>query len=526
MARRASRRGKGFRIVASSVVLVATLGISEGLARLVAAPEIPVWRPAENADVVMGGNATRLWGMSEGVRKTVQTTATINAKGLRGAIPEVPRPSSRQRILLVGDSSFFGHGVSDSETIAVRLEAALKADGIDVDVVNGAIPGYSTEQTRILLDEVGWDMQPTLLLIANLWSDNNADGFRDVDLLRTAAVYQGNPLVHSALFQLIATAVDGARGGTAGHLVTWTKSSKWPAAKERRVPVQSYATNLDRMVRTAKERGAGAAFISPANQGLVTGEYKNGAGWDPYFTAQAAVAAWHHLPVASAVEALRADPAPVGDKFVDSMHPSALGANDIAVHVASVLTGAGWPGANLYGRDEPFDPSGLLDDSSVPPGGQSAKYSPQAQLFPAVWDEEGESPDPDKQGARPGPGGEPEASMSPSQPGPPAPPQGPPGSPPPAADPPAAASPAAAPAAPIVAWDVAGTVSGGTGPFQVAVQSPEGRPLGFTSIPAAGAFSLHVRGTGETVTVTATSADGRSREVKVTRGAGPVEIAL
>ncbi len=516
MARRSAQRGRGFRVAASAVVLVATLGILEGVARLVAAPEIPEWRPAENADVVMTGNATRLWGMSEGVRQNGHASATINANGLRGDIPELPRPTGRQRILLVGDSSFFGHGIGDTETIGARLQATLQAQGIDVDVVNGAIPGYSTEQTRILLDEVGWDMQPTLLLIANLWSDNNADGFRDVDLLRTARVYQHNPLVHSALFQLIATSVDNARGGTAGHLVTWTKSSKWPAAKERRVPVQAYATNLDVMVRTAREHGAGAAFISPANQGLVTGEYKNGAGWDPYFAAQAAVAAWHKLPVASAVDALQADPAPVGDKFVDVMHPSALGANDIALEVAQVLTGAGWPAANLYGREEPFDASGVVDDSSVPPGGQSAKYSPQAQLFPDVWDEEGESADPDHNGAG-------QASPPTAQPWSiTSPPKAPPTDPPPVATPDATDTPAPA----VITWDVVGSVTGGKGPIQVAVRSADGRPMAFTSIPEPGPFSLHVRGTGDEVTVVATGSDGATGTVQAVRGAGEVVIGL
>ena len=101
-------------------------------------------------------------------------------------------------------------------------------------------------------------------------------------------------------------------------MITWTKDSAWPEGRERRVPLQAYAHNLDRMVREARERGVGTAFIAPANKGIVDGKYPNGAGWDPYFTAQRAVAEWHGLPVVSAVDAMRKDPAPTDEKFVDS----------------------------------------------------------------------------------------------------------------------------------------------------------------------------------------------------------------
>lgn len=503
MARRPARRSARFRAVASAVVLVLMFATLEALARL-AGPEAPVWRPS-NVGMVMTGNPTRLWGLTEGTCQNGSVTATVNALGLRGAMPELPRPEGRQRILLVGDSSYFGHAIADDDTIAVRLGVALRADGVDVDVVNGAIPGYSTEQTRILLDEVGWDTQPTLLLIANLWSDNNADGFQDVDLLRTAQVYQNNPLAASALFRVVAGVVDRARGGSSGHLITWTKSSTWPEARARRVPVQDYARNLDAMVREARERGAGAAFISPANQGLVNGQYQNGAGWDPYFAAQAAVAAWHGLPVVSAVEALQADPAPLDDKFVDQMHPSARGADDIARRVAEVLQGAGWPATPLTGREDAFDASGLVDDARVPPGGQDRKFSPQAQLFPGMGDDGSSTPSADR------PDGAPPSAPLP----------GPSDAPPPSPD---AANGATTQRAD-GGFDVSGTVSGGKAPVRVTLSSADGRPLAFTTVGDAGTFSLHVGVGTDAVTVTTTDAAGASRTADATRAAPTVAIA-
>jgi hypothetical protein len=66
---------------------------------------------------------------------------------------------------------------------------------------------------------------------------------------RTADVQRENPLMRSSLVGLAAGWVDRARGGTGAHLVTWTRSSEWPEARERRVPLQDYAANLDLMAR-------------------------------------------------------------------------------------------------------------------------------------------------------------------------------------------------------------------------------------------------------------------------------------
>jgi acyl-CoA thioesterase-1 len=90
-------------------------------------------------------------------------------------------------VLVLGDSSFFGHGVREAETLPAQLEQALRARGVDARVQNFGVPGYSSIQSRALLDEQGWAADPDLVLIGSLWSDNNIDGFRDADLLAITA---------------------------------------------------------------------------------------------------------------------------------------------------------------------------------------------------------------------------------------------------------------------------------------------------------------------------------------------------
>ncbi len=370
-----------FKAGAAALVLAAGLAVAEGGARVVGAA-LPSWNGGAPRGVLMTGSDTRLWSMAPGTFANGRATATINAWGVRGELPTLPRDPARDRVLVLGDSSFFGHGIDDEETIAVKLEAELQAAGVAAEVFNGAIPGYSTEQTLLLLEEVGWKHDPTLLVIGNLWSDNNIDAYRDVDLLRSAQASQHNPLMVSAFVRLTASWIDQARGGTGARLVTWQKGSAWPLDQDRRVPIQDYAANLDRMVRDAKERGTGVIFVAPVNRGLADGRYDGGAIWDAFFEAQRQVAAWHHVPVVSSRDALALDPAPNAEKFIDVMHPSARGAGLIAAGVAKGLHDAGWPENRLLGREEPFDPLGLTDDARSYALPMSRQESPMSMLFP------------------------------------------------------------------------------------------------------------------------------------------------
>lgn len=380
-ARRTTRTSLRFRIVASAGVLLGVLLIGEGAARVVG-PTAIGFRGGDPGATLMVPHPTRLWALGPGPRQNAGITAMIAENGLRGTMPEGPRAKGEERVLVLGDSSFFGHGIADEATIAVQMQTRFREAGVNATVINGGTPGYSTEQSLRLLDEEGWQLEPTLLLVCNLWSDNNTDGFRDRDLLRTADVQRDNPLMRSSLVGLVAGWLDRARGGTGAHLVTWTRTSEWPEARERRVPLQDYAANLDRMARLAREHGAGVAFLAPANQGLVDDHFKEGAGWDPYFAAQAEVAAWHGAPVVSMKEALQEDGLDTPADFVDVMHPSAAGALAVAEEAVRVLQAAGWPQNRLLAKGDRFDTSGLVDDRRFANGGQPPQFSPQAQLFP------------------------------------------------------------------------------------------------------------------------------------------------
>lgn len=460
--RRRARRGQpsvAFKLGAS-LVLFALAAIGAEFAARTADLDGPRWRSEAREGVIMVGHPTRLWGMAPGERDNAGTKATISASGLREPLPDGSRDPDMERVMVVGDSTFFGHGVADEATLPMQLAASLRQRGMRIEPINGAIPGYSTEQTLLLMDEQGWDLEPSLLIIGNLWSDNNVDGFRDADLLRTAAVYNQSVLGRSAFYKLLVAWIDSMRPESQARMVSWTTTSEWPEAGSRRVPLERYVENLDRIVRDARARGVGAAFIAPANDGLVSRRFRGTAGWDPYFDAQAKVAAWHGLPVIRLLEAFQAvADADGGALFLDEMHPTALGHRVLAEAVAEGLVEAGWPDERLLGREAPFDGEGVSTDGLAMGAFADARRSPQAQLFASTEPDAGAPRGGNAGGARP-------------------------------------------------EWNVTARVQGGVPPITVRFVGRDGGTLQSVELDAPGSVDVPVSGSLEDVDVIASDASG------------------
>lgn len=97
-------------------------------------------------------------------------TSRTNARGMRGPEVGVKRAGER-RILAVGDSFTWGHGVQDDETYPAVLEAALQVRGRNVRVLNAGVPGYSTDQSYTRFVRDGPALAPDLLLVGIHCSD-------------------------------------------------------------------------------------------------------------------------------------------------------------------------------------------------------------------------------------------------------------------------------------------------------------------------------------------------------------------
>ena len=96
-----------------------------------------------------------------------------NSNGLRSLKEHnYDKPAGVRRILFLGDSFFWGMGVNDTEVLTNLLQQKI---GADLEVINGAVSSYGTDQELIWLSEEGLKYKPDLVILgffpANDWPE-------------------------------------------------------------------------------------------------------------------------------------------------------------------------------------------------------------------------------------------------------------------------------------------------------------------------------------------------------------------
>jgi lysophospholipase L1-like esterase len=106
-----------------------------------------------------------------------------NALGMRSAAVG-PKRLGAQRVLALGDSFTYGHGVQDDETYPAVVETLLRTRGHDVEVLNAGVPGYNTDQSYTYALRDGLALEPDVVLLgihSSDVSDNYESSLFDVD---------------------------------------------------------------------------------------------------------------------------------------------------------------------------------------------------------------------------------------------------------------------------------------------------------------------------------------------------------
>ncbi|MEJ5978242.1 arylesterase [Novosphingobium sp. PS1R-30] len=67
------------------------------------------------------------------------------------ARPEIPVMGQEVRILALGDSLFAGYGLASNQAYPVKLEAALRARGVNARIANSGVSGNTTAEGRARL---------------------------------------------------------------------------------------------------------------------------------------------------------------------------------------------------------------------------------------------------------------------------------------------------------------------------------------------------------------------------------------
>jgi len=250
--------------------------------------------------------------------------AQINSLGLRG--PE-PRAEATTRILIVGDSSVFGDGLSDGQTMSAQVSALL---GPSVDVQNGGVPGYTCEQSRILLDRILARFQPDILISYNQHSDFRRANPDD----RVMFASQLGALGSTGIGRLI----------SAGML--WRRMQSNGANLDR----SEYQACLSEMASAQQARGGKMAFVVPITEvdfpdSPFFGEpepEEEGKRLSDYRQTMKAVAGRYSAVLVDGPEAVRGAGLTGDAALQDPVHPTVAGQRALAQSILAALRQAGW----------------------------------------------------------------------------------------------------------------------------------------------------------------------------------------
>lgn len=179
-------------------------------------------------------------------RERQPITITINKQGYRG--PEfIANRNDDFTVLCMGDSNIFGYPLDDADVFPRRLEAVLQSGETDsVRVINGGIPGYTSEQGRIWFEQEFQDVPFDWLILSYINNDAWRQPHTDRDVIDgLQGTVNASPL--------------GRLAGASG-LVQWGRYFSRPQVPEKefvaRVSLEGFNENIEFFLQQASAKGA------------------------------------------------------------------------------------------------------------------------------------------------------------------------------------------------------------------------------------------------------------------------------
>lgn len=254
------------------------------------------------------------------------------------------------RILSLGESTTFGHGVTEEETYSRKLEARLnkEAFGVTFHVINAGVAAYSSFQSWKYLELRGMDLEPDMVLFYHELNDSLPTSIRDfaggdhelsqsdwerydsaryrlADLLdRHWMTYRGLSLALARL--RIRSKVKHAESPTG---LDWESLLEANTVSDARLPVRVPTPErrrvLEALLRLCRENGVQLVLIHPSYR-----------GWIEHECTLTRFAASEGVPIFEARPSLH----PGGERkglFQDGMHPTARGHERLTADLADFL---------------------------------------------------------------------------------------------------------------------------------------------------------------------------------------------
>jgi lysophospholipase L1-like esterase len=265
-----------------------------------------------------------------------------NAQGMRRKSDVGPKEPGAIRIACLGDSCTIGFGVPLASTVREvqenagkdrpyvdLLEESLSAafPGRKIEVLNMAVPGYSTWQGRVLVDRMGSDIDIVTAAFFTNDAVNRGLTFRQTAPATTAQRFVRRLAGRSQL--LLHILRQQSRNPDAPHL---------PGIDSPATPVEHYVKNYDYMRRVCDEKGMRFVIINPFFRDSEDGEPSfPGRRVRQFRAAITAYAKAEGVPFADVPEVTDAAYPQNNDLFLERIHPNGQGHAVIAKRLHSFL---------------------------------------------------------------------------------------------------------------------------------------------------------------------------------------------
>jgi len=253
------------------IVVRATLPHVSSLSLFVTSPQQQDGFSDKHNVTIFEGDPLRFWRVRPNLDRVIWdfTVVSTNEQGLRHVGPVETKREGSLRIVTLGDSVTFGYRIPvvfaerpeeyDHEVLPypLAMERDLRAANPDrdIEVVNLAVPGYSSHQGLAWLRAEIEQLKPDLVITCFGWNDINVRAATDRETMRT-------DWYHVMLRRI------GSASQTVSHLVRWWRAIQPPPAAPftgpvLRVPVEDYVDNFLEIAKLATAHGASIAVIGP-----------------------------------------------------------------------------------------------------------------------------------------------------------------------------------------------------------------------------------------------------------------------
>lgn len=223
-----------------------------------------LWRPAPGARIP--------WGKDE----------RVNAAGWRGPVVPLAKTPGVLRIATLGDSSTFGHSVAYDETFSARLAPMLAEHGVQAEVIDAGVIGYTIRQGIERYKELVSPYEPDVVIAAFGAVNEHVPAmlYPDGELITRQVLNESWWVLEAhrlrrdlKALHFLAWCLDGFRGGRVqlraqrsqhemlnSHLAPTVGAAEWTGT--RRVSVEEFGQCCVELRDLAKKDGARFLLLS------------------------------------------------------------------------------------------------------------------------------------------------------------------------------------------------------------------------------------------------------------------------